>query len=204
MNSVLTKGSKKPVSHQLALRINEFCEAQDIKLFPEWISRDHEALELADKYSRMFDNDDWAIKNWIFTQLNEIWGKFIIDRFASNLNKKCICLNSKHLCIGCEGVDALAQTWSGELNWWVPPPKLVCHCLNKIVSEKACGTLIAPMWQSAPFWPLICNDHGIFRDFTKDHKILPQENVISAGQGNNGVFASEPLKFKLIALKIGF
>lgn len=204
VNSVLTKGSKKPVLHQLALRINEFCEAQNIKLFPEWISRDHEALELADKYSRMFDNDDWAIKNWIFTQLNEIWGKFSIDRFASNLNKKCIRFNSKHWCIGCEGVDAMAQTWSGELNWWVPPPKLLCHCLNKIVSEKACGTLIVPMWQSAPFWPLICNDHGIFRDFIKDHKILPQENVISAGQGNNGFFASEPLKFKLIALKIGF
>ena len=98
----------------------------------------------------------------------------------------------------------MAQTWSGELNWWVPPPKLLCHCLNKIVSEKACGTLIVPMWQSAPFWPLICNDHGIFRDFIKDHKILPQENVISAGQENNGFFASEPLKFKLIALKIGF
>ena len=62
VNSVLTKGSKKPVLHQLALRINEFCEAQDIKLFPEWLSRDHEALEPADKYSRMFDNDDWAIK----------------------------------------------------------------------------------------------------------------------------------------------
>ena len=74
------------------MRINEFCEAQDIKLFPEWISRDHEALELADKYSRMFDNDDWAIKNWIFTQLNETWGKFSFDRFASNLNKKCILL----------------------------------------------------------------------------------------------------------------
>ena len=161
-------------------------------MFPEWISRDHEALELADKYSRMFDNDDWAIKNWIFTQLNEIWGKFSIDRFASNLNKKCIRFNSKHWCIGCEGVDAMAQTWSGELNWCVPPPKLLCHCLNKIVSEKACGTLIVPLWQSAPFWPLICNDHGIFRDFIKDHKILPQENVISAGQGNNGFFASEP------------
>ena len=98
------------------MHINEFCEEQAIKLFPEGISKDHEALELADKYSRMFDNDSWTIKSWIFTQLNEMWGKFNIDRFASNVNKKCIRFNLKHWYIGCEGVVATAETWSGELN----------------------------------------------------------------------------------------
>ncbi|MES9972159.1 MAG: reverse transcriptase domain-containing protein, partial [Candidatus Thiodiazotropha sp.] len=202
VSSVLMKGSKKPFLHHLALRVNEFCEEQDIKLSPEWISRDHEALARADEYSRRFDNDDWSIKEWVFTQLNEIWGKFSNDRFASN--NKCVRFNSKHWCLGCEGVDAMAQTWSGELNWWVPPPKMLCSCLNKIVLEKACGTLIVPKWQSASFWPLICSDKGVFRDFVKDHRILPQENIISVGKGNNGVFAFEPLKFKLIAVKIAF
>ena len=33
--------------------------------------------------------------------------------------------------------------------------------------------------------------------------MLPQKNILT-GNGNNGVFAENPLKFKMVALKIEF
>ena len=203
VSSILKKGSMKQNLQDLALNVHEFCENKQIQITPEWISRDSSSIALADEFSRKFDNDDWEIQPLIFFQLSAIWGKYSIDRFASNLNCKCLRFNSRVWCVGSEAVDALTQNWSGELNWWVPPPKLIPKCLNKIISEKASGTLIIPMWESAPYWPLVCHNY-VFRDFVKDHRVLPQANVIVAGKGNNGVFAEEPLKFKMVALKIAF
>ena len=203
VSSILRKGSMKQSLQTLAMSVHEFCEKGQIQMASEWISRESAPLALADEFSRAFDNDDWEVKSHIFCQLSNMWGKFSVDRFASNLNCKCIRFNSRVWCVGSEAVDALAQTWSGELNWWVPPPKLIAKCVNKIVSEKASGTLVIPVWESAPFWPLI-SENSVFRDFVKDHRLLPQVNVIKAGKGNNGIFAEEPLKFKMIALKISF
>ena len=203
VSSILKKGSMKQNLQDLALNVHEFCENKQIQITPEWISRGSSSIALADEFSRKFDNDDWEIQPRIFCQLSAIWGKYSIDRFASNLNCKCIRFNSRICCVGSEAVDALTQNWSGELNWWVPPPKLITKCLNKIISEKAPGTLVIPMWKSAPFWPLVCQNY-VFRDFVKDHRVLLQVNVIAAGKGNNGIFAEEPLKFKMIALKISF
>ena len=203
VSSILLKGSNKSTLQKLAMNVHQFCADKDIKISSAWISRSNNALVLADKFSRTFDNDDWEIKTWVFHQLNEIWGKFTIDRFASNLNRKCVRFNSIYWCVGTSGVDAMAQEWSRELNWWVPPPKMITGCINKIIADKARGTLILPMWKSAPFWPLVCKEN-VFSDFVRDIRVLPEQNVIVSGQGNNGVFASEPLKFKLLALKIEF
>ena len=105
------------------------------------------------------------------------------------MNNKCVRFNSRVWCVGCESVDSLKQPWSGEVNWWVPSPKLICQCINKLVTEKACGTLVVPVWQSAPYWPLICLKYeNVFRSFVREHKMLPQKNIILTGNGNNGVF----------------
>ena len=162
VSSILRKGSMKQSLQTLAMSVHEFCEKRQIQMASEWISRESAPLALADEFSRTFDNDDWEVKSHIFCQLSNMWGKFSVDRFATNLNCKCIRFNSRVWCVGSEAVDALAQTWSGELNWWVPPPKLIAKCVNKIVSEKASGTLVIPVWEPAPFWPLI-SENSVFR-----------------------------------------
>ena len=205
VSTILKKGSMKPNLQKLAINVHDFCKEKEINVNPVWISRESSHIMLADKFSRTFDNDDWEIEPSIFDQLSKIWGKYTIDRFASNLNNKCVRFNSRVWCVGCESVDSLKQPWSGEVNWWVPPPKLICQCINKIVTEKACGTLVVPVWQSAPYWPLICLKYeNVFRSFVRVHKMLPQKNIILTGNGNNGVFAENPLKFKMVALKIEF
>ena len=91
------------------------------------------------------------------------------------------------------------------MNRWIPPPKSIFQCINKIVTEKSCGTLVVPVWHSTPYWLVICLKYeNIFRSFVREHKMLPQKNIILTGNGYNGVFAENPLKFKMVALKIEF
>lgn len=60
------------------------------------------------------------------------------------------------------------------------------------------------MWRSGPFWPFLTAENGAFCTFVLDSKVLPLMNVILKGLGNNGIFAENPLKFRLIALKLSF
>lgn len=58
----------------------------------------------------------------------------------------------------CEAVDMFTRSWSGEINWWVPPLSLVCWMLQHAESCGTRGTLVVPAWKSAPYWPLIFPD----------------------------------------------
>jgi hypothetical protein len=44
----------------------------------------------------------------------------------------------------------------------------------------------------------------IFHEFIKDVHYLPQKDCIFTGDDKNGVFADNPLKFKMVALRIVF
>ena len=101
----------------------------------------------------------------MFNYLNKSWGPHSIDRFASNLNKKCNRFNSRWWCPGTEAVDTFSQNWAKECNWLVPPPRLILKTLNKMQKDKAKGTLVVPMWRSAPFWPFLISDEKMFKKF---------------------------------------
>ena len=64
---------------------------------------------------------------------------------------------------GTEAVNSLDQNWSGETNWIVPPPVLFLKCIRKIEIEKASGTLIVPLWKSAPYLPDLHADDGFLK-----------------------------------------
>ncbi|CAH3172552.1 unnamed protein product [Porites lobata] len=55
----------------------------------------------------------------------------------------------------CEAMDTFTRSWDFENNWVCPPPDLVPRTLRHMRSCCAQGTLIAPLWRSAPFWPLL-------------------------------------------------
>lgn len=54
---------------------------------------------------------------------------------------------------GTEGVNVLDQKWSGEINWIVPPPRLILTSIMKREAEKVNGTLIITVKESAAYWP---------------------------------------------------
>ena len=101
-----------------------------------------------------------------FSELNLKWGPHTIDRFASMYNAKLKKFNSRFWLPGTEAVNSLDQNWSGEVNWWVPPPRLILKCIRKIECEKANGTIIVPLWQS--YWTELHDNNGLYKTFITD------------------------------------
>jgi len=87
----------------------------------------------------------------IFEYLNDKWGPFTVDRFATHCNAKCLRFNFRFWVPGTEAVDAFKQFWRGEKNWIVPPPNRVLESIKKIKYKRCCGTLVVPKWKSATF-----------------------------------------------------
>ena len=202
VKSIITAGSSKNDLQKVALEVVDFCTENDIKVIPEWIPR--ELNEHADFNSKCLDSDDWSLQTRFFLLLDYWWGPHTIDRFATHYNSKCKRFNSRVWCPGTEAVNAFDQSWEGEVNWIVPPPRLILRCLQKMRSEKARGTMIMPVWKSGIFWPFVHPTKHGFANFVESTKSLPRRNLIKSGFGNNGVFGNIELPFDMMAIKLNF
>ena len=87
VQSVLEVGSTKEELQSIASEVNDFCDHNCISLSVGWIPRS--LNERADHLSRCKDCDDWEVSKWVFDSLEQKWGTFTVDRFASNYNNKC-------------------------------------------------------------------------------------------------------------------
>ena len=201
VQSVLNVGSRKEDLQNVANDVYGICQSNDISMSIQWIPR--ELNERSDYLSRCRDSDDWSVQEWVFKYLDEKWGPHTIDRFASFYNTQCTRFNSRWWVPGTLAVDALGQFWGKpEVNWAVPPPRLIPQILKKIEKENAICTLIVPEWPSAPFYPALQSDS--VKSHIVDTFVLPRINVIKKGLGNNGFFVKEPLSFNMLALKFVF
>ena len=124
--------------------------------------------ETADYFSRIIDADDWMLNPEFFGKLDELWGPHTIDRFANTDNTQIERFNSRFWCPGSEAVDAFTVNWNVENNWLCPPISLVPHVLKHALACMAQGTLIVPLWRSAPYWPLLCPDGSNLGGFVED------------------------------------
>lgn len=185
--------------HEICLAIHDWCLKYKVCLSATWIPRSSNVK--ADYFSRCLDCDDWSIEQAIYNKLNVRWGPFTVDRFATHYNTKCVRFNSKYWVPGTEAVDCYTQCWSGECNWLVPPPSCVLETVNKILHDRCYGVLVIPKWESAPFWPILIKAKGEYCDFIIDVAYLPFTGVVTPGRGDNGMFAKEPLSFRLMALR---
>ena len=93
-----------------------------------------------------------------------------MDRFANHLNAKLPRFNSRFWNPGSEGihVDAFVMDWHGENNYACPPIRLIVRVFHHMRTCKASGSLIVPLWHSAPFWPMVCPDGECFTSFIVD------------------------------------
>ena len=72
MVRIVLYGSKKSILQEEALAIFATGVNNQIRLEPEWISR--EENEFADYLSRVFDYDDWMLNPAVFQVLEVMWG----------------------------------------------------------------------------------------------------------------------------------
>ena len=185
--SVLCIGSKNQDLQQEAIKIFAVCHEHGIRLHPEWIPR--HLNRKADYWSRIIDTDDWMLNPAHFQELDTLWGSHTVDWFASYNSKQLPRFCARWQCPGCETVDAFTVGWKGENNWIVPPmysiPKIIWH----MSFGKEVGTLVIPLWTSAPWWPLVVIDDQNFKSFVVDVREIPQHAATflpgSAESGGN-------------------
>ena len=88
-----------------------------------------------------------------------------------------------------EAMNALLPNWEEEINWIVPPPKLLLDCFQLLKTQSVSGIIIFPKWESSNFWPEYLNLVNL--KLLKNIDVMPRNNVISPGKGNNGIFNSK-------------
>jgi hypothetical protein len=201
---ILLVGSKKPWLQEVALKVFSLSVQFQIKLEPEWIPR--ELNERADFLSRIIDYDDWQLNPVVSSELEEAWGPHSVDRFASFHNCQLPHFNSRCWNPGSEAVDAFTVDWRGENNWWCPPIGLLPRVIRHAQACEAQGSMVVPVWLSAPFWPLLCPfNTGVFTWFVREVRELPQVDTLFLPRLSGAtLFNGEVLNSRVLALCCDF
>jgi hypothetical protein len=108
-----------------------------------------------DFLSRMFKKQsEWSLPRVIFKLLEERWGPFLIDLFATQYNSQLpefAALWKDPLAVAW---DSLAFQWKDH-SYLFPPFILLGRVLKKVVLDQVQVVLITPLWKSATWWPAI-------------------------------------------------
>jgi hypothetical protein len=98
----------------LALKLN-------LDLNPIWVPRTDPRLQKADAMTKQVNTDDWSIHPEAFSTLQQWFGKFSVDLFASSENFKVDKLYLYAFSANSAGVDAFSMSWEGEKAYCAPP-----------------------------------------------------------------------------------
>ena len=119
-----------------------------------------------------------------------------LDRFASSYNTQLSRLNSRFWTPGLEAVDAFTLEWSRENNWSCPPVNQIIKVVTHLRQCQAVGTLIVPLWPSAPFWQFLVPKIGYYMSGVVDSLILQSlADMFIPGTGQMLVYKREPSIF---------
>ena len=200
---ILQAGSKKEHLQDQAVAIFSICAQYSIRLELTWVPREQNVE--ADYISKVLEIDDWMLNPQVFEWLESMWGPHTVDRFANSANTQLPRFNSKFWSWGTEAVDAFTCSWGHENNWICPPPNIIPRVIRHMRNCCAAGTMVVPLWRSAPFWPIICPDGVSFAPFVVDWVVLPSVvDLCLPGVQRKSVFGTGPLPFPMLALRIMF
>ena len=148
---------------------------------------------LPDQLSRVVVRPtEWTLNNAVLSQIFHIWGKPLIDIFASYLNKKmdifCTCDHHPQA----HAVDAFSVTWNLMFAYAFPPICLIPKVLEHMKQGPCQVILIAPQWPRRHWYPdllQLCIANPI--RLPEIHNLLSQPNTI--------IYHPDPKEFSLNA-----
>ena len=199
---IAKKGSMKSHLQDIAFKIFQFCLANNIFLYIEWIPRS--SNEIADYYSKVVDFDDWGVSVELFEYLDSLWGPHEVDFFASENNNKLSAFYSRFWTVSSIGVDAFTVDWFGVNGWFVPPVNLISKVLKYMYQCRAFGTLIVPVWKSASFWPILIDENQNFIHAVMSYIELPTSRRCYIPGKYTTTFGRYDLPFGMLALRMDF
>ena len=111
------------------------------------------------------DRTDWILNPDIFAALNKHWGPLQVDLFVRRFSAQPQRFFSWRVDPDAEATDAFSQPWSHTLGFAHPPWCLVLRVLHKAQMERATLVVIAPLWKTQAWFPVIM-------EMLMDHLIL--------------------------------
>ncbi|XP_015119029.1 uncharacterized protein LOC107042483 [Diachasma alloeum] len=135
-------------------RLWQWCEERSLWVFASYI-QSKENFE-ADAESRKLPTDtEWELASWAFSRINNSFGPFEVDLFASYLNHKCENYAAWRRDPGAMVIDAFTISWSDIYFYAFPPFSVISRVLQKILDDEAEGVIVVPYWSTQCWFPLI-------------------------------------------------
>ena len=104
---IMHLGGPSPGLSSMVANLWQICYKYNIELTARFLAgKDN---QMADYLSRIHAQHEWKLHPAIFRELDFLWGKHSIDRFASMHNNLLPLYNARFWDPWCIGVDALAQ-----------------------------------------------------------------------------------------------
>jgi len=112
--------------------------------------------QVADEQSRVYkDSSHWKLETSTFQQVVRLLGPVTIDLFADRVNTQMEKYVSWRPDPFAMATDAFSLKWNQEIYYIFPPFCLVSRVMQKIQKDQTTAILIAPTWNTQPWYPQI-------------------------------------------------
>ena len=154
---VLTnRTSRSPQLMHLLRKLWRLVDSAGISLTVRWIASKENTL--ADALSRGSPFDDLTLRAAAWAELDRRWGPHTIDRYAAAETACVARYNSLLPDARSEGAMALAQCWTGEVNYAFPPASELPRVAQLLHEQPTvAATVVAPHWPAQPWFQLLAS-----------------------------------------------
>ena len=147
-------GTKSTVLTELAKELWDWALPRKIHISAVHIpGTSNTRADIASRY--WVDTSDWQLDKNIFKEITKRFGPFDIDLFANRLNNQLPRYCSWKPDPGAVETDAFSIHWTNLKGYAFPPFSLIGKCLAQIRAQSATIVIIAPVWQTQPWFALL-------------------------------------------------
>ena len=126
-------------------------------LFPEWfddLGKRSDTCMTVVKENKQDWFNHWKLNPKVFKLIEEQWGPFNLDLFATESNRQIDKYYSKEDEVLSSGKDSFNQIWDTEGCYANPPWSLLDRTVRRIKEERLKVALISPYWPNAEWFKL--------------------------------------------------
>lgn len=151
---VLMRGSRKVDIRKLVRQVHDLeCELDATMVDVMWIPS--ELNLIPDFLSRYVDVNDWILKPEKWAEIQRLWPRLDVDRFASDGNNKLPHYNTRWASPTSPHYNALAHNWKESFSYACPPLAMVGQVLRLIQEQGARAVVVVPQWEGQVWWRLV-------------------------------------------------
>ena len=173
-------GARSRTLSFMATDLLDWCMKRHVSLSTKFVPGKLNVL--ADSLSRkgQIIHTEWTIHKGTLSQIFHLWEVPHIDLFATRMNNRLPIFISPFHDPRAWAVDAMSLSWEGMIAYAFPPIPLLMKALLKMETETCLVILIAPCWESQPFFPVLLSllvAPAVRIPIRKDLLIQPQSRL---------------------------